>query len=59
MQPGDFPVPYNYTVIGTCSKCGGPVGVAMVYMSTIKPTAQCLVCGAVPVTNYGPVIPMV
>jgi hypothetical protein len=52
------PVTYNDRVVGTCSLCGGPVCVPIVYMSTVPPTPTCHQCGAVPVPDHGPVIPM-
>lgn len=51
-------VPYNKTVIGTCSCCGGPVCVHTVWGSVIPDTPTCARCGAVKADSFGPVIPM-
>ena len=49
----------DYTILGTCSLCGGPVGIPKIYFSTIPPTPTCLICKAFKKENYGPVIDMV
>lgn len=46
----------NETIVGTCSCCGGPVCVPMVYWSVVPPVPKCRHCGAVAVQDYGPVI---
>lgn len=51
-------IPHGYTVIGTCSECGGPVAVPTVTWSTVAPVPTCLKCGAVQRESYGPTIPM-
>ena len=56
-QHPDF-IPPNMSVVGTCSLCGGPVGVERVFHSVIPPTPVCLRCGAIPAEAYGPTIPM-
>jgi len=48
---------FNDTIIGTCSLCGGPVGVPSDWMATIPPTPTCGDCGAVE-APAGPVIQM-
>lgn len=46
------------TIIGTCSVCGGPVGMPRAFWSIRAPVPMCLNCGAEPVNRFGPVIPM-
>ena len=48
------PLP-NSSVIGTCSLCGGPVLVPLVYHCITPPTPTCARCGA---TKALPVIKM-
>jgi len=48
----------DYSIIGTCSECGGPVGIPKSWWSVIPPTPKCLKCGAVAQQHHGPVIPM-
>lgn len=48
----------NDTIIGTCSLCGGPVVIPVVWFGTIAPTPRCQQCGAVRAGGYGPTIPM-
>lgn len=48
----------SYRTIGTCSLCGGPVRVPMVWMSIFPPTPECAECHAVSSGGNGPVIPM-
>lgn len=45
-------------IIGTCSECGGAVGIPDVWGGVIPPTPTCTRCGAV-AANHGPVIPMI
>lgn len=47
----------SYTVVGTCSLCGGMVTVPTVWMCTIPPTPTCQSCGA-HAPMHGPVIQM-
>lgn len=44
-------------IIGTCSVCGGRVGVPSLWGSVVPPTPKCLDCGAL-AASHGPVIPM-
>lgn len=46
-----------YTIIGTCSRCGGPVAVPKHWACILPPTPTCQQCGAV-AAAHGPVIPM-
>lgn len=46
-----------YRTIGSCSLCGGPVRVPIVWASIFPPTAECFDCHALGEGN-GPVIPM-
>lgn len=48
---------YNYTIIGTCSQCRGPVVVPKVWFGVKSPIPYCLDCGAIAMEDYGPVIP--
>ncbi len=41
-------------ILGTCSRCGGPVTVPAVWNGTIPPTPTCGRCGAVAVSGHGP-----
>ena len=47
----------SYTVVGTCSLCGGMVTVPTVWSAVIPATPTCQQCGAV-AAIHGPVIPM-
>ncbi|MHC4619678.1 MAG: hypothetical protein ACYTEQ_18175 [Planctomycetota bacterium] len=47
----------NEQIIGTCSICGGPVVVPMVFWSVVPPVPTCGRCGAT--KGHGPVIDMV
>lgn len=47
----------SYRTIGSCSLCGGPVRVPIVWASIFPPTAECFDCHALGEGN-GPVIPM-
>lgn len=49
--------PLSQRTIGTCSLCGGPVRVPLVWMGVFAPTGECADCGAVG-AGHGPVIPM-
>lgn len=49
----------NTFTLGSCSLCGGPVSVALVWHGVIPPTPKCERCGAVKADSYGPVIPMI
>lgn len=46
------------TIIGTCSLCGGPVGVPSVWMGIVPPIPRCGHCGATPKASFGPVLDM-
>ena len=46
----------GYTVIGTCSQCGGPVCVPAAFGSIVPPTPTCIACGAKATQGHGPVI---
>jgi len=50
--------PPGYTIIGTCSLCGGPVTTPTAWMATIPAPRTCARCGAVSAEYHGPVIPM-
>ena len=52
VQPG-------YTVIGTCSICGGAVTAPAVWSGVVPPVPTCSSCGAIKKQSYGPVIDMV
>ena len=55
----DTIIPMDHVVVGTCSICRGPVTqFAGVWMGTKPPSKSCAACGARPVAEYGPVIPM-
>ena len=47
----------SYRTIGSCSLCGGPVRVPLVWTGIFPPTAECFECHAVG-EGRGPVIPM-
>ena len=49
---------YDQHIIGTCSRCGGPVSVPNIWGGVIPPVPTCQNCGAVKRTKYGPVIDM-
>ena len=57
--PHDPNIPYNCSVVGRCSICGGPVIVETVYSSVLPPNRRCAYCGAIedPYANL-PCIPM-
>lgn len=44
-------------IIGTCSRCGGPVTVPDAWGGIIPPTPTCATCGAT-AAGYGPIIQM-
>lgn len=48
----------SHAIVGTCSRCHGPVGVPMAWWGTVPPQPTCQKCGAVAAGGYGPVIPM-
>lgn len=50
---------YNKQTVGTCSICGGPVTVPIVFHSIVPPVPQCDACGAVAAPKTWPVVPMV
>ena len=56
--PNDFVIP-GYTIIGSCSICGGPVTVPTIWHCVIPPTPTCSRCGAIRADTHGSVIPMV
>jgi hypothetical protein len=45
-------------VIGTCSRCKGPVTVPSLWGGILPPTPVCSRCGATPTQPHGSVIPM-
>lgn len=45
-------------ILGTCSKCGGPVMYPESWFSTIPPKPTCRQCGAQAKGGFGPTIPM-
>ncbi len=47
----------NDRVIGTCSKCKGPVVIPGIWMGIIPPVPTCRACGATAKNNHGPIIP--
>lgn len=47
-----------YTVLGSCSICGGTVTAPMVWHGIIPPTPTCTQCGAI-AAAAGKVIPMI
>lgn len=49
VQPG-------YTVIGTCSICGGAVTAPTAWSGVVPPVPTCSLCGAIKTQSYGPVI---
>lgn len=48
----------GYSVVGTCSLCGGAVTCPQLWGGIIPPTPHCSQCGAVPANTHGPTIPM-
>jgi hypothetical protein len=44
--------------VGTCSICGGPVTVPIMWHGIIPPKRTCCQCGAVAAEAHGPVIQM-
>ena len=46
------------TVIGTCSKCRGPVCVPALWGGIYPPTPTCQRCGARKKESFGPVVEM-
>jgi|CXWL01.1.fsa_nt_gi hypothetical protein len=44
--------------IGSCSLCGGRVSTIDEHFPISQPTARCETCGAQPMSQYGPMIPM-
>lgn len=48
----------SYRTIGTCSLCGGPVRVPLVWMGSYAPKGQCANCRAYESRSHGPVIAM-
>jgi hypothetical protein len=45
--------------LGTCSICGGPVTVPIVFHSIVPPVPRCESCGAHAAPKTWPVVPMV
>lgn len=45
-------------IIGTCSRCGGRVGVPRIWSAVIPPVPTCQRCGATRRDSHGPVIDM-
>lgn len=56
-NPGVWVQP-GYSIVGTCSICGGAVTVPTVWAGVIPPTPTCTSCGAIKKQSYGPVIEM-
>lgn len=57
--PPNTPFYPNQTIVGTCSLCGGPVGVPTIWGSVTPAVPTCLHCRAVKKDNgYGPTIDM-
>ncbi len=50
--------PFDKTVVGTCSHCGGKVTLPNVIWSVVPPEPTCETCGAVAQKPQLPVIPM-
>lgn len=48
----------NDKVVGTCSKCRGPVCIPALVGSVTPPIPTCRQCGAKKKSQYGPVIEM-
>ena len=48
----------NHRTVGTCGSCGGAVTVPTAWHGIYPPTPTCRKCGATPVENHGPVLPM-
>lgn len=48
----------NKITIGTCSNCGGPVSVPVIWHGVNPPVPECERCKAHPVRKHGPVIEM-
>lgn len=48
----------SLSIVGTCSKCNGPVVIPEVWMGIIPPTPKCQRCGATKKEVYGPIIDM-
>lgn len=44
--------------IGTCGNCGGPVQAPTHWGGSEPPPQKCARCGASPINQYGPVLPM-
>jgi len=47
----------SHRIIGTCSLCGGRIGIPNIWHGIYPPEPQCLNCYAV-AADSGPVIPM-
>lgn len=45
-------------IVGTCSKCRGPVSVPALIGSVVPPVPTCQQCGAKKKSPYGPVVEM-
>lgn len=48
----------GHSVVGTCSKCHGPVTVPGIWGGIIPPTPTCARCGAKKRESHGPIIDM-
>lgn len=46
------------SIIGTCSKCGGPVGIPDHWDGLLPAVPTCQYCGAIKANQFGPVIEM-
>lgn len=57
-RPRDERVIMSYKIIGTCSECGGPVGIPLAWLGIFPPAPECLHCHATKKDSYGPVIDM-
>jgi hypothetical protein len=53
-------IPYNHNVVGTCSKCGGPIIQSILWAGTDEPTKYCMNCSKVVKQKidpiYGPIL---
>lgn len=48
----------SFTIIGSCSICGGSVVVPTIWFGIYPPVPKCQDCGATKKESAGPVIPM-
>ena len=45
-------------ILGTCSLCGGAVGIPETWMGEVPPIPKCISCGATRKQPHGPMIDM-